>query len=160
MTPRWSGNISTTPARRRRTIPTPRTPARGGNGRERRTEKWWENGVSRKKNPSQLKQEKINFGHSFFHLFLGFSGFLHAGCRHWSGIGPGHHWRVSLFFNCLERLFLDKNKNRTFLHALLMGPEGIKMTFFCTRGLPPSVKKCHFYAWGHQLKVWVQKSPI
>ena len=58
------------------------------------------------------------------------------------------------------RLFLDKNINRIFMHALLMVPEGIQITFFCKRGLSPSVKKCYFYSWGHQLKVWVQKSPI
>ena len=48
------------------------------------------------------------------------------------------------FFLRKKRLFLDKNINRTFLHALLMGPEGIKMTFFLHEGLVPECKKVLF----------------
>ena len=43
-----------------------------------------------------------------------------------------------------ERLFLDKNMNRTFLHALLMVPEGIKIALFYTRGQAPCANNVIF----------------
>ena len=52
-----------------------------------------------------------------------------------------------------EILFLDKNINRTFLHALLNGIRGQKSSTFLYEGLALNVKKCYFYAQGCHLKV-------
>ena len=54
-------------------------------------------------------------------------------------------------------LFLDKNINRTFLHALLSGTRGHKSSTFLHSGQAPHAKKCYFYAQGCHLKVKCKK---
>ena len=52
-----------------------------------------------------------------------------------------------------EILFLDKNINRTFLHALLNDTRGHKSSTFLHEALAPNVKKFYFYGQGCHLKV-------